>query len=63
MARCLKDQSYLLGFLISTFLQGIFSMTQHVDVSLIMDMESAKSDVNGRKKKICLFLKFKNLLE
>ena len=30
----------------------IFFMTQHVVVLLIMDMESAKSDVNGRKTKI-----------
>ena len=28
-------------------------MTQHVVVWLIMDMESAKSDVNGPKKKVC----------
>ena len=27
-------------------------MTQHVVVLLIMDMESAKSDVNGQKKKV-----------
>ena len=27
-------------------------MTQHVVVLLIMDMESAKSDVNGKKKKV-----------
>ena len=27
-------------------------MTQHVIVLLIMDMESAKSDVNGPKKKV-----------
>jgi hypothetical protein len=27
-------------------------MTQHVVVLLIMDMESAKSDVNGPKKKV-----------
>ena len=29
-------------------------MTQHVVVLLIMDMESAKSDVNGPKKKTML---------
>ena len=29
-----------------------FLMTQHVVVLLIMDMESAKSDVNGPKKKV-----------
>ena len=28
-------------------------MTRHVVVVLIMDMESAKSDVNGRKTKMC----------
>ena len=28
-----------------------FFMTQHVVVLLIMDIESAKSDVNGPKKK------------
>jgi hypothetical protein len=27
-------------------------MTQHVVALLIMDMESAKSDVNGQKKKV-----------
>ena len=30
-------------------------MTQHVVVLLIMDMESAKSDVNGTKKKVCFW--------
>ena len=33
-----------------------FFMTQHVVFLLIMDMESAKSDVNGRKKKMCFLL-------
>ena len=30
-------------------------MTQHVVVLLIMDMESAKSDVNGQMTKICFW--------
>ena len=30
----------------------LFFTTQHVVVLLIMDMESAKSDVNGPKKKV-----------
>ena len=34
----------------------IFFMTQLVVVLLIMDMESAKSDVNGRKTKMCFLL-------
>ena len=35
----------------------IFFITQHVVVLLIMDMESAKSDVNGRTQKydFCYF--------
>ena len=33
-------------------------MTQHVVVLLIMDMESAKSDVNGPKKKSALLAYF-----
>ena len=32
-----------------------FFMTQHVVVLLIMDIESAKSDVNGPKKKVCFW--------
>ena len=35
-------------------------MTQHVVVLLIMDIESAKSDVNGPKKKVCFHPKRKN---
>ena len=34
---------------------SIFFMTQHVVVLLIMDMESAKSDVNGAKKILCFW--------
>ena len=34
----------------------IFFMTRHVVVLLIIDMESAKSDVNGRKTKMCFLL-------
>jgi hypothetical protein len=30
-------------------------MTQHVVVLLILDIESAKSDVNGPKKKVCFW--------
>ena len=30
-------------------------MTQHVVVLLIMDIESAKSDVNDPKKKVCFW--------
>ena len=32
-----------------------FFMTKHGVVSLIIDIESVKSDVNGRKKKYMLF--------
>ena len=32
-----------------------FFMTQHGVVLLIMDIESEKSDVNGPKKKVCLW--------
>ena len=30
-----------------------FCMTKHIVVLLIMDMKEAKSDVNGRKEKVC----------
>ena len=33
-----------------------FGLTQNVVVLLIMDMESAKSDVNGPKKKVRFWL-------
>ena len=36
-----------------------FLKTQHVFVLLIMDMESAKTDINGPNKKVC-FLYFFN---
>ena len=33
-----------------------FCMTKHIVVFLIMDMKEAKSDVNGRKEKVCFWL-------
>ena len=33
-----------------------FCMTKHIVVLLIMDIKEAKSDVNGWKGKVCLWL-------
>ena len=43
---------------IKTLMEFIYFYDQHVVVSLIMDKESAKSDENGRRKKMffCYFV-------